>query len=315
MKPWKCGYTLCSCLALGFVWKSIVFAGAFEYRLRDQRTAPETWNTVVGFIQLHTVGEGETLLDIARLYGLGFNEIQLHHPRTDPWIPEPGGDLAIPTQWVLPATRHQGIVINLPEMRLYRFFPKINAVRTYPIGIGDQASKTPEGTGWVVDRSVDPTWVVPASLKEKYDVPMIRPGPENPLGKYWLGLSRKGYGIHGTNFAWCVGRSVSNGCIRLYPEHIEALPGNPYGDLGGDHLRTREGRVPAGAGLRRGPPRPIRKVRPHGRVRHSTTAGIRGPGLCFHRTASGSPGRVQRSSCRRGIPTRPRGAREPSGLE
>ena len=83
-------------------------------------------------MQLHTVGEDETLLDIARLYGLGFNEIQLLHPRTDPWIPEPGGDLAIPTKWVLPATRHQGIVINLPEMRLYRFFPKINAVKDIP---------------------------------------------------------------------------------------------------------------------------------------------------------------------------------------
>jgi L,D-transpeptidase ErfK/SrfK len=223
MKPGKCGYTLCSCLALGFVWKSIVFAGAFEYRLPDQRTPPETWNTVAGFMQVHTVGKNETLLDIGRLYGLGFNEIQLLHPRTDPWIPEPGSDLAIPTEWVLPATRHQGIVINLPEMRLYRFFPRIKAVKTYPIGIGDLASRTPEGTCWVADRSVDPTWVVPASLKEKYDVRMILPGPENPLGKYWLGLSQKGYGIHGTNFAWCVGRSVSNGCIRLYPEHIEQL--------------------------------------------------------------------------------------------
>jgi L,D-transpeptidase ErfK/SrfK len=223
MKLGKCGYTLCSCLALGLVWRSIVFAGAFEYRFPDQRTPPETWNTVAGFVQVHTVGKNETLLDIARLYGLGFNEIQLLHPRTDPWIPEPGSDLAIPTEWVLPATRHQGIVINLPEMRLYRFLPRIKAVKTYPIGIGDLATRTPEGTCWVADRSVDPTWVIPASLKEKYDVRMIPPGPENPLGKYWLGLSQKGYGIHGTNFAWCVGRSVSNGCIRLYPEHIRQL--------------------------------------------------------------------------------------------
>jgi len=174
-------------------------------------------------MQVHTVGEGETLLDIARLYGLGFNEMQLLHPRTDPWIPEPGGDLAIPTEWVLPSTSLQGIVINLPEMRLYRFFPRIRAVKTYPVGIGEQAGKTPEGTCWVVDRSVYPTWVIPASLRDKYAVPMIPPGPDNPLGKYWMGLSRKGYGIHGTNFAWCVGRAVSNGCIRLYPEHIEQL--------------------------------------------------------------------------------------------
>jgi len=210
-------------LVLGFVWKSVLYGGAFEYRFPDQGKAPETWKTVVGFMQDHTIGEKETLLDVARLYGLGYNEIELLYPQTDPWIPEPGSDVAVPTEWVLPTTRHQGIVINLPEMRLYRFFPKIRAVKTYPVGIGEQAGKTPEGTCWVVDRSIDPTWVVPASLKEKYNVSMITPGPDNPLGRYWLGLSRKGYGIHGTNFPWCVGRSVSNGCIRLYPEHIEQL--------------------------------------------------------------------------------------------
>ena len=223
MKLAKRGCSLSGCLAVGLVWRAFAFAGAFEYRLPDQRTSPGTWNTVVGFMQVHTVGRNETLLDIARLHGLGFNEIQLLHPRTDPWIPEPGSDVAVPTQWVLPPTRHQGIVINLPEMRLYCFFPRIHAVKTYPVGIGDLATPTPEGTYWVAERSVDPTWVIPTSLREKYGVLMIPPGPENPLGKYWLGLSQKGYGIHGTNFAWCVGRSVSNGCIRLYPEHIEPL--------------------------------------------------------------------------------------------
>lgn len=223
MRLRKYRHILFSCFALGFVWKSVAFAGAFEYRLPDQRTAPATWNTLVGFAQVHTVGKNETLLDIARLYGLGFNEIELFHPGADPWIPEPGSDLAVPTEWILPLTKHQGIVINLPEMRLYRFFPRIRAVKTYPVGIGEQAGKTPEGTCWVVDRNVDPIWFVPASLREKYEVSMIPPGLENPLGKYWLGLSRKGYGIHGTNFAWCVGRAVSNGCIRLYPEHIEQL--------------------------------------------------------------------------------------------
>lgn len=223
MKLGKCGQVFCSCLAVGLFWKSLAFAGAFEYRLPDQRTAPVTWNSVVGFMQAHTVRENETLLDIARIYGLGFNEIQLLYPRTDPWIPEVGSVVSIPTHWVLPPTRHEGIVINIPEMRLYRFFPKIHAVKTYPIGIGDRATQTPMGVCRVADRQIYPVWVIPDSLRDKYPVSMIPPGPENPLGKYWLGLSRQGYGIHGTNFAWCVGRSVSNGCIRLYPEHIEQL--------------------------------------------------------------------------------------------
>jgi L,D-transpeptidase ErfK/SrfK len=212
-----------SSIPLGIVWASVAFAGSFEYRDPASGTPPETWNTVVGFEQVHTVSSRETLLDIARHYGLGFNEMALLYPGSDPWIPEPGSELAIPTRWVLPPTKHEGIVINLPEMRLYRFFPKIHAVKTYPIGIGAGETPTPEGTSRVVDRSIYPTWVIPDSLRWKYPVVAIPPGPDNPLGKYWLGISTKGYGIHGTNFPWCVGRCVSNGCMRLYPEDIEQL--------------------------------------------------------------------------------------------
>ena len=213
----------CTLLGMGLVWTPIAQAGAFPYQLPDQGQARQRWNTVIGFTQSHRVGAGETLLDVARLYGLGFNEIQLLYPHTDPWIPEVGRNLAIHTEWVLPRTQHHGIVINIPEMRLYRFFPKSKVVKTYPLGIGEEHTRTPEGSYWIVDRRENPFWTIPASLRHKYEVRMIPPGPENPLGKYWLGISKKGYGIHGTNFAWCVGRSISNGCIRLYPEHIEQL--------------------------------------------------------------------------------------------
>ncbi|MEW6440137.1 MAG: L,D-transpeptidase family protein [bacterium] len=160
---------------------------------------------------------------MARSYGLGFNEIQILHPDLDPWIPPPGTDLEIPTQWVLPPSRRHGIVINLPEMRLYRFYPAVQMVATYPVGIGDAETPTPEGDYRIVSREVDPTWVIPQSLRAKYDVRAIPPGPDNPLGQFWLGLSLEGYGIHGTDFPWCVGRMISYGCIRLYPEDIEPL--------------------------------------------------------------------------------------------
>jgi len=207
-------------------WEAVACAGAYRYQLLDPHQDPRTWRTVVGFMQVHTVGRNETLLDIARIYGLGFNEIQLLHPRTDPWIPGEGSDVAIPTQWVLPRTRHENIVINLPEMRLYQFFRSGNMVKTYPVGIGDAVTQTPEGTFHVVEQVRDPTWTIPASLREKHHMArVIPPGDQNPLGKYWLGMSCGGYGIHGTNFPWCVGRLVSNGCIRMYPEHIEELFG------------------------------------------------------------------------------------------
>ena len=52
---------------------------------------------------------------------------------------------------------------------------------------------------------------------------VMPPGPDNPLGDYWMGLSISGYGIHGTNFPWAIGRLVTHGCIRLYPEDIARL--------------------------------------------------------------------------------------------
>ncbi len=190
------------------------FAGGFSYR-KDK--------TVVGSIQHHIVSPKETLLDIVRHFGLGYNEIMLLYPRMDPWILNPGHNLVIPTQWVLPSTKLYGLVINLPELRLYHFNPKTGMVTTYPVGIGDIGWETPVAVGHVIHRQVDPTWLVPESLRAKYGVTSMPPGPNNPLGKYWLGLSLIGYGIHGTNSPWGIGRLVSHGCIRLYPEHIALL--------------------------------------------------------------------------------------------
>jgi L,D-transpeptidase ErfK/SrfK len=182
-----------------------------------------TDKTVVGCMRHYTVAPKETLLDIARNFGLGLNEMQLLYPEMDPWIPESGRCLDIPTQWILPSTRLHGVVINLPELRLYHFFPKIGMVTTFPVGIGNVGWETPVATGRINDRKLNPEWVVPESLRQKYGFKSIPPGPDNPLGKYWMGLSLKGYGIHGTNFPWGIGRLVSHGCIRLYPEHIALL--------------------------------------------------------------------------------------------
>jgi L,D-transpeptidase ErfK/SrfK len=143
-------------------------------------------------------------------------------------MPRPGQNLVIPTQWILPSTKLFGLVINLPEFRLYHFIPKIEMVSTYPVGIGDVGWETPVAVSHVVYRQVDPTWLVPKSLRAKYGATFIPPGPNNPLGKYWLGLSLIGYGIHGTNSPWGIGRRVSHGCIRLYPEHIALLFENVY---------------------------------------------------------------------------------------
>ena len=193
-------------------------AESYRYNFGSERSGE---NTVLGFEQYHVVKPNETLLDIARDYGLGYNEITILYPELDPWVPGKDRNLVIPTRWILPSTKTEEVVINIPEMRLYRFMKKIGMVKTYPIGIGREGFETPVGNFHVIVQEENPTWSVPPSAREAYNgKSIIPPGPENPLGDFWIGLSAEHIGIHGTNFPWAVGRRTSRGCIRLYPEHI-----------------------------------------------------------------------------------------------
>lgn len=179
--------------------------------------------TVVGLPRLHQVKQAETLLDIARAYGLGYNELALLYPRMDPWLPPKQKSLLVPTLWVLPPTRLEELVINIPELRLYFFDKKSKTVQTYPIGIGDEGWETPIKVGYIAEKRPNPAWYIPESLQAKYGMKVMPPGPENPLGEYMMKLSIGPYGIHGTHMPWGVGRLVSHGCIRCYPEHIRIL--------------------------------------------------------------------------------------------
>ena len=183
--------------------------------------------TVIGMEDTYVINGNETLLEVARLFDLGYNEIVAANPDVDPWVPPAGTVIRVPTIWILPETMDEGIVINIAEMRLYYFFMVggYRMVRTFPIGIGRQGLSTPLGSYRIVAKVKDPTWYPPQKAREEDPSlpPSIPPGPDNPLGGYWLQLSIPGYGIHGTNRPWGIGRRVSRGCIRLYPEDMEWL--------------------------------------------------------------------------------------------
>ncbi len=210
--------TIC-CLVVVLAYTPAM-AGAYRFQTVSDSVPAEKWQTVVGWCDHYTVKPNDTLLDISRNHGLGYNEMALLYPEMDPWLPGVGRQVTIPTLYVLPETKAEGVVINIAELRLYHFFPEIKMVKTYPVGIGTLAYETPVGRFKVISKKEDPVWVVPPSLRERYPFTMMPPGPRNPLGAYWLGLSAEHIGIHGTNFPWAIGRRVSRGCIRLYPEHI-----------------------------------------------------------------------------------------------
>jgi L,D-transpeptidase ErfK/SrfK len=210
---------LCSLAMTGNLYATC----AYPYHNPEQEETALSAHTVIGEFQEYVIKEKDTLLDIARNFDLGYLDIVLFHPDIDPWVPPPGEEIAIPTAWVLPAVDNKGIVINIPELRLYLFFNDSHMVKTYPIGLGVLEAPTPFGSYTIVEKTQNPTWNIPASLQEEYGRTSIPPGPENPLGDYRLRLSRHDYALHGTNKPWGIGRLVSHGCIRLYPEDIEVL--------------------------------------------------------------------------------------------
>src|SRR5271156_146528 len=185
---------------------------------------------LVGYVQKVTVGKDDTLPDIARRFDVGYEEILLANPGVDAWLPGVGREVVVPTQFVLPAAPHEGVVVNVAAMRIFYYPPhkkgEPQLVYTHPIGIGRVGWKTPEGTTKIISRQKDPVWVVPKSVREEHaedgeKLPAVVPaGPDNPLGQYAFRLSWPSYLIHGTNKPYGVGMRSSHGCMRLYPEDI-----------------------------------------------------------------------------------------------
>ncbi len=182
---------------------------------------------LVGKVQHYRIKKGESLIEIARMFDLGWNEISDANPAVDAFIPPAGIQIVIPSMWIIPDVPvRKGIVINVPEMRLYYFLGKgTNLMTTFPLGVGDEGKATPVGEFRIIHKIVNPSWYVPKSIKaEKPELPpVVPPGPDNPLGSHALRLSLPSVLIHGTNKPWAVGRRATHGCLRLYPEDIPRL--------------------------------------------------------------------------------------------
>ena len=183
---------------------------------------------VVGEIRTTKVLEGDTLMDIALREGFGFDAIANSNSHLDPWIPEVDAEVLLPGRVIVPRGAGPGILINLAEMRLFFIEEKkgkVAKITTYPLGIGRKGRETPEGFFNVVIKKEAPYWRVPQALRERDpSLPEIMPpGPQNPLGSHWLGISAPGYGIHGTNRPYGVGRRISYGCLRMFPSDIVEL--------------------------------------------------------------------------------------------
>lgn len=212
--------------------KSSWFSSApLEKEVERNRFPLTKGDDVIGRLAVVRLEKGDTLPDIARHFGLGVNSLSAANPGVDMWVPEAGEPVILPLSFILPDAPRKGIVVNLAAMRIFQFRGdnQPTAVSTYPVGIGTRERPTPMGQMRVTRKAARPTWHVPASIAEdhrKKGDPLpakVPPGPWNPLGEYALYLSKAGYLIHGTNKPASVGLKASNGCLRLYPENVEAL--------------------------------------------------------------------------------------------
>lgn len=189
-------------------------------------------DSVVGAVGSTAVRPGQSLLDIARSFDIGHDQIISANPGVNRWVPPVGEEIRLPGRYVLPKGPRQGIVLNLAELRLYYFPPRSDVVLTYPVSIGNVDWRTPMGTTHIASKEVDPAWYPTPSIRAEHiaegdELPTMIPGgaEDNPLGHYAMRLGIKSYLIHGTDErrSFGIGMRVSHGCIRLYPEDIEEL--------------------------------------------------------------------------------------------
>jgi len=180
---------------------------------------------MVGSIPSYYTQQNDTLLDVQRVYDVGYAELIAANQAVNPWLPGSGTRVVIPTEYILPPAPRTGVVINLGERRIYYFHQGGKAVDTFPIGLGVDGKETPVGTTTIVAKEKQPAWYPPPSIHEEDPAlpTMVPPGPDNPLGEYALRLGWKNFLIHGTNKPDGIGRNVSHGCVHLYPEDIERL--------------------------------------------------------------------------------------------
>ncbi len=189
-----------------------------------------TGDAMIGELYQVNPQKYDTLSDIARHFGFGYQELVIANPAVDPWLLNDSQPITLPMRFILPDAPKSGIILNLASMRLFYFADaKHSQIMTFPVGIGRDDWDTPLGVTKIIEKKVNPDWTPPPSIiKEHQELndplpSVVKSGPDNPLGYYAMSLGFKNYLIHGTNKPYGIGMQVSHGCIQLYPEDIELL--------------------------------------------------------------------------------------------
>lgn len=191
-----------------------------------------TWplfSEVRGGEYLYVVRKMDSLYSIAGHEGSAWEYLAEINRLFPPYALSVGQKLIVNNRHIYPRLPiKEGLVLNIPGHMLY-VFENGEILRRFPVGVGRPDWPTPLGSFRIIGKVKNPSWSVPKSIQEemmregKVVREKVPPGPDNPLGKYWLPLSAPGYGIHATPWPESVGHSTSHGCIRMITEDIAWL--------------------------------------------------------------------------------------------
>ena len=190
--------------------------------------APPLYTMVFGGEEQLQVEKAVHISRLAQEKGVSWQVLARENNIGKPYLVKPGMVVKVDSTHIVTSELGHGIVINLPELKLYHFLHGAYQ-RRYSLAVGKPTWQTPTGDWYIRNKTKNPTWTVPASIQAEMEsagrevITSVPPGPKNPLGDYWMGTSAPGVGIHATNRPWSVGHYVSHGCIRMLPGEIAEL--------------------------------------------------------------------------------------------
>jgi L,D-transpeptidase ErfK/SrfK len=193
---------------------------------------------IVGSDWLHVVQPGESWIGLGARFGVPPATLARRNGRNPASVLRPGDEVVIDNHHIAFNAMDDGLVINVPQRLLFHYQDG-TLRRHFPVAVGKASWRTPLGAFTVVSAEENPTWDVPPSIQEemrrsgKPVLKSVAPGPDNPLGRYWLGLSLGAIGVHGTNVPSSIYSFGTHGCIRLHADDVQELfPHVPTGTAG-----------------------------------------------------------------------------------
>lgn len=191
------------------------------------RAQPPVSDSITGGQSTYAAQWGDSLTRVGARFGIGVPDLAELNNLSPTARLKLGQVLRIDNPHIVLRALDDGIVINIPQRMLF-YFRSEKLVAAYPVGLGKRSWRTPVGNFEILEKEVNKTWIVPASIQKEMVAngkpvrQKVPPGPSNPLGGHWLRISATD-GIHGTNAPGSIYHFQTHGCIRLLPEDIANL--------------------------------------------------------------------------------------------